>query len=166
DFVCGDDNGSETEKGIDAFCAREISRVLAKHVERGEIERSSKAVDYRSRLLRGNEAAASSDDDRQFAFGVQIVRDLRRRQNDIAVRLEHTSRRFHEASRLFRLDGIDVFRMRFVIQTDAPDFGWDGVRQAGLDFGERQRAHAGGWNFANIVLNNLEHAVWKPEIVL
>ena len=62
--------------------------------------------------LAGSEAAFSADDHAEFAFRIDVVRDLGRRQHDLAARLKHARGRLHETAGFLRLHGLDILGVR------------------------------------------------------
>src|SRR3954468_11685648 len=111
DFVRGDDHRPEGEERVDALRTRQITRVLAQHIQRGQIESSRIPEDDVAHMLHRHETAAPADDDAQLAFRIDIIADLRRRQYDLAFGLKHATGRLHKTAGFFGLHCIDIDRM-------------------------------------------------------
>src|SRR5712691_9028863 len=83
----------------------------------------SVAEDDAAHVLGGHKPAGLADDHAQLALGIHVVGDVFRRQHDISTGFEHAGGRLHEAARLLGLHGVDVLRVREIVESDAPDLG-------------------------------------------
>lgn len=142
DLVRCDDHGPEAEKRVDAFRSGQVARIFSEHIERGQIHGGGVAEDRVANFVRFQEPAFLPDDDAEFAFGIHIVGNVGRRQDDVATGRKHAGRGLHEAAGFFGLDSLNIFGVPMIIEADAPDFRRHVVGQQRRDLVERNRFDA------------------------